>query len=136
LTKLDKHYKMLKNRRRAKIMSKELDYVTLKEAARTLSVHEQTIRNWGRQGVIQLVRLPGSRYRRVPATEIARLKAQMTQTEPQAHTGVRVEMPSGDASLITQGQKLAQAIKETLAAAELATLDETMNSLRGRSWSS
>ena len=71
-------------------MDKELDYVTLKEAARTLSVHEQTIRNWERRGVIQLVRLPGSRYRRVPTTEIARLKAQMTQAEPQIHAGVRV----------------------------------------------
>jgi excisionase family DNA binding protein len=118
-------------------MDKELDYVTLKEAARTLSVHEQTIRNWERRGVIQLVRLPGSRYRRVPTTEIARLKTQMTQTGPRVSAGVRVERPSGNASLVIQGQRMAETVKETLASIEPAvTLDEVMHSLRGRSWSS
>lgn len=114
-------------------MNEKLDYVTLKEAARTLCVHEQTIRNWGRRGVIRLVRLPGSRYRRVPATEIARLKAQMAQPEPQASVGVRVEHPSGDADAISQGQRMAESIKESLAAVEPATsLDEAMSALRGR----
>lgn len=118
-------------------MDKELDYVTLKEAARTLSVHEQTIRNWERRGVIRLVRLPGSRYRRVPTTEIARLKAQMTHAEPQVCAGVRVERPSGNAGLVTQGQEMAATIKEALASIEPAvTLDEVMHSLRGHSWSS
>lgn len=118
-------------------MDRELDYVTLKEAARTLSVHEQTIRNWGRRGVIQLVRLPGSRYRRVPVTEIARLKAQMTLAEPRVDAGVHVERPTGDASLVIQGQRMAETIKETLASIEpTVTLDEVMHSLRGRSWSS
>ena len=120
-----------------KPMDKELDYITLKEAARTLSVHEQTIRNWGRRGVIRLVRLPGSRYRRVPATEITRLKAQMMQIESQVTAGVHMEHPSGDTRLVIQGQRMAENIKETLASIEPTdTLDEVMHSLRGRSWSS
>jgi excisionase family DNA binding protein len=118
-------------------MGKEIDYITLKEAARTLCVHEQTIRNWGRRGIIQLVRLPGSGYRRVPTAEIARLKAQMTQSRPQIDARVRIEPPTGEADLVAQGQSLARAIKETLAAIEpTTTLEEMMYSLRGRSWSS
>lgn len=117
-------------------MAEEQTYVTLKKAARALSVHEQTIRNWGRRGVIRLVRLPHSRHRRVPTSEIARLKAQMIQAEPYTNAGVRLEPPLDDADLIAQGQALAETIKESLANVEHATtLDDVMHSLRGRSWS-
>jgi len=116
-------------------MAEERAYITLKEAARALSVHEQTIRNWGRRGIIRLVRLPGSRYRRVPISEVARLKAQMVRVEPHTGAGVRLESPSDDADLVAQGQALAETIKEALAAIEPATtLDDVMCSLRGRSW--
>jgi hypothetical protein len=98
-------------------------------------VHEQTIRNWGRRGVIRLVRLPGSGYRRVPTSEVARLKGQMAQVEPHTGAGVHLEPPSNDADLIAQGGALAEGIKEALAAVEPPIiLDETMRSLRGRSW--
>ena len=52
--------------------------VTMKEAARILGVHQQTIRGWERRGLIRLVRLPGSGYRRVPRVEVERLVSQMT----------------------------------------------------------
>jgi len=52
--------------------------VTMKEAARMLGVHQQTIRGWERRGLIRLVRLPGSGYRRVPRVEVERLVSQMT----------------------------------------------------------
>ncbi|MFQ6101600.1 MAG: excisionase family DNA-binding protein [Anaerolineae bacterium] len=116
-------------------MAGERAYITLKEAAHALSVHEQTIRNWGRRGIIRLVRLPGSRYRRVPTSEVARLKAQMAQVEPHTGAGVRLELPPSDVDLITQGRALADTIKEALAAVEpTTTFDEMMRSLRGRSW--
>ena len=118
-------------------MADSRSYATLKEAARILGVHEQTIRNWGRRGVIRLVRLPGSRHRRVPTSELTRLKAQMAQGESYVSGEVRLVSPSGDPDLVARGQALAKAIKEALAAIEPATtLEETMCSLRGRSWSS
>lgn len=111
-------------------------YMTLREASRTLSVHEQTLRNWNRRGLIRLVRLPGSGHRRVPVEEVRRLQAQMARPEsPKA--GVRLESPSGDVELIARGQALAAEIQRELAAGVSATtLDEVMRSLRGRLWSS
>lgn len=52
-------------------------YLTLKRAAAELGVHEQTLRSWEKRGLIRMVRLPGSGYRRVPVTEIARLRREM-----------------------------------------------------------
>lgn len=118
-------------------MAKEQTLVSLKEAARALSVHEQTIRNWERRGLIRLVRLPGSRYRRVPVSEITRLQARLWETELQARNGVLLEIPSGDAGLVARGQAMAANIQSALNSLELPiTLDELMHSLRGRSWSS
>jgi hypothetical protein len=82
--------------------------------------------------VIQLIRLPGSRYRRVPVSEVQRLAALMHGQQ----TGVRVEPPSDDPVVIAEGQALAHAIQAELAALDQTqTLEETMQALRGRSWS-
>jgi len=111
-------------------------YLTLKEASQALSVHEQTIRNWGRRGLIRLVRLPGSGHRRVPEEEVKRLLAQMDQPESPV-AGVRLEPPSGDAQVAARGRALAEEIRQQMAMAGPATtLDEVMGSLRGRPWSS
>jgi excisionase family DNA binding protein len=59
-------------------MVSESSTVTMKEAARMLGVHQQTIRSWEKRGLIRLVRLPGSGYRRVPRAEIERLLPQMS----------------------------------------------------------
>jgi excisionase family DNA binding protein len=109
--------------------------LTLKEASKRLGVHPNTLRNWEQQGVIRLIRLPGSRYRRVPVSEVQRLVAQMHSQ--QAGTGnVRLEPPSDDPAVIAKGQALARAIQSELAAlAQTQTLEETMQALRGRSWS-
>ena len=58
----------------------------------------------------------------------------MRKTESDINTGVRLEPPSGDADLVARGQALARAIKGQLATLESTTLDDTMRSLRGRSW--
>jgi excisionase family DNA binding protein len=53
------------------------DLIKIREAARQLGVHENTIRNWVEQGKLQFVRLPGSGYRRVDARDVARLQQAM-----------------------------------------------------------
>ncbi len=118
-------------------MVKEQTLLSLKEAARALSVHEQTLRNWERKGMIRLVRLPGSRYRRVPMSEIVRLRAWLRNGEMKTGNGVLLDAPSGDASLVARGRAMAESIQRQMNALEPSiTLDELMDSLRGRSWSS
>jgi excisionase family DNA binding protein len=55
--------------------------LSVRETARRLGVHENTIRNWERAGLIRAVRLP-SGFRRFQPAEVERLRAQMY-----AHTG-------------------------------------------------
>jgi excisionase family DNA binding protein len=113
-------------------MPEQTTALTLKEASKRLGIHPNTLRNWEQQGVIQLIRLPGSRYRRVPVSEVQRLAAQMHGQQ----TGVRVEPPSDDPVVIAEGQALAHTIQAELAALDQTqTLEETMQALRGRSWS-
>jgi excisionase family DNA binding protein len=49
------------------------EYLTLREAARRLGVHENTVRNWVADGRLHPVVLPGSSYRKFDATEIQRV---------------------------------------------------------------
>jgi len=110
--------------------------LSLKEAAKRLGVHPNTLRNWEQRGLIRLVRLPGSRYRRVPVAEVQRLLREMHRPVVEAG-GVRLDPPPDDPALIAEGQALAQTIQAELAALEQPqTLEETMEALRGRSWSS
>lgn len=55
--------------------TKEL--LSVRDTARTLGVHENTIRNWQSRGVLRAVRLPGSGYRRFSAADVERLRAEM-----------------------------------------------------------
>jgi excisionase family DNA binding protein len=110
--------------------------LNLKEAARILGVHENTLHNWEKRGLVRLIRLPGSRYRRVPATEVERLLAQM-QGGRQRGAGVRLDPPPAEAPLLAQSQALARVVRDELAGAQWPeTLEEAMQGLRGRSWSS
>jgi excisionase family DNA binding protein len=109
--------------------------LTLKEASSRLGVHPNTLRNWEEQGVIRLVRLPGSRHRRVPLSEVERLLAQMHGRK--AGANVRLEPPPSDGAIIAEGKAMALTIQSELATLALPqTLPEAMQSLRGRSWSS
>jgi len=51
--------------------------LTVKEAARELGVHEQTIRSWARKGILKALRLPGSGHRRFAVDEVQRAKRLM-----------------------------------------------------------
>lgn len=109
--------------------------LTLKEASERLGVHPNTLRNWEEQGVIRLMRLPGSQHRRVPLSEVERLLAQMHAQI--TDSGVRLEPPPEDPAVIAAGQAMARTIQLELAALDLPqTLAQAMQSLRGRSWSS
>lgn len=66
-----------------------MQLLQVREAAKALGVHENTLRRWADAGLIQVVRLP-SGVRRVPADEIERLQKQMYEA-------------IGRASLATQG---------------------------------
>jgi excisionase family DNA binding protein len=52
-------------------------FLNVRDTARALGVHENTIRNWERQGILRAVRLPGSGYRRFAAQDVERLSAEM-----------------------------------------------------------
>lgn len=52
------------------------EYLTVKETAQRLGVHENTIRNWVRQGILATARIPGSRFHRFDARDVERLRKQ------------------------------------------------------------
>jgi excisionase family DNA binding protein len=114
-------------------MSDPPAYVTLKRAAQTLGVHVQTLRNWEKSGVIRMVRLPGSGYRRVPVDEIERLRGEMVLSRQDL--GVQIVPPPDDAESLAEAEELAQAVCAELADLESeTTLDEYLDSRRGRAW--
>lgn len=51
--------------------------LNVRETARALGVHENTIRNWERQGLLRALRLPGSGFRRFALQDVERLRAEM-----------------------------------------------------------
>jgi excisionase family DNA binding protein len=62
-------------------------HLNVRETARRLGVHENTVRNWERRGLLPAIRLPGSGYRRFRFEDVERLRLEMfTQLVP-ADTG-------------------------------------------------
>jgi hypothetical protein len=55
--------------------TKEL--LNVRDTARALGVHENTVRNWEERGILCAVRLPGSGYRRFSVQDVERLRAEM-----------------------------------------------------------
>ncbi len=49
------------------------EYLSVSETARRLGVHENTVRNWVRRGVLRSARVPGSRFNRFEAAEVERV---------------------------------------------------------------
>lgn len=63
-------------------------HVTVREAARLIGVHENTVRSWEQRGIIHAVRLPGSNFRRVPEAEVDRIRSEMWREVPESeHPG-------------------------------------------------
>jgi excisionase family DNA binding protein len=65
--------------------------LNVRETARRLGVHENTVRNWEKRGLLRAIRLPGSGYRRFRLEDVERLRQEMlTQLAP-ADTGPIIE---------------------------------------------
>jgi excisionase family DNA binding protein len=57
--------------------------LSVRETARRLGVHENTVRNWEDKGLLRAAKLPGSGYRRFDEAEVERLRSEMvTQLAP------------------------------------------------------
>jgi excisionase family DNA binding protein len=74
--------------------------LNVRETARRLEVHENTVRNWEERGLIRAVRLPGSGYRRFDLTEVERLHAQMLSDLAPAIEGPVVSRPTGKRRIV------------------------------------
>ena len=53
------------------------EFLNVRDTARALGVHENTVRNWEERGILRAVRLPGSGYRRFSTADVERLRAEM-----------------------------------------------------------
>lgn len=105
--------------------------LTLKRAAALLGVHEQTLRSWEHNGIIRMIRLPGSGYRRVPAAEVARLQQEMQANKTQS--SVWIVQPDENPEAIKLGEAMAATIRAELAGLEEeTTFDEYLVNRRGR----
>ena len=59
------------------------EYVGVREVASRLGVHENTVRNWEKRGLLRAYRLPGSGHRRFDATQVEHMRKEMlTQLAP------------------------------------------------------
>lgn len=62
------------------------ELLNVRETAKRLGVHENTVRNWVRQGVLQDARLPGSRFHRFRSEDVDRLLTQRGSSAPTLQT--------------------------------------------------
>ncbi len=53
--------------------------LSVRETARRLGVHENTVRNWADRGILRPLRLPGSGYRRFDVADVDRIAREMRQ---------------------------------------------------------
>ena len=53
------------------------ELLNVRDTARALDVHENTVRNWEERGILRAVRLPGSGYRRFSVQDVERLRNEM-----------------------------------------------------------
>ncbi len=62
------------------------DFLNVRDAARALEVHENTIRNWVKEGRLSDARLPGSRFIRLERSAVERLRDQRGRDAPSLKT--------------------------------------------------
>lgn len=61
--------------------------LSVRETARRLGVHENTVRNWQKRGLLRAMRLPGSGFRRFSIEDVDRLRQEMLAQLAPADTG-------------------------------------------------
>ena len=79
------------------------EFMNVRETAKQLGVHENTVRNWQKSGILRGYKLPGSGFRRFPREEIERMRCEMLASYPpadelpdEAATGVSGSVVDGD----------------------------------------
>ncbi len=58
-------------------MSPTTEFLNVRETAKQLGVHENTVRNLEKRGLLQAARLPGSGFRRFRKADIDRMREEM-----------------------------------------------------------
>jgi excisionase family DNA binding protein len=56
-------------------MGSSEQYLSVRETARRLGVHENTVRNWVTQGILRSARVPGARFHRFDTEDVERLSS-------------------------------------------------------------
>jgi len=55
------------------------EQLNVRETARRLGIHENTVRNWANRGILRPLRLPGSGYRRFDVADVDRIAREMRE---------------------------------------------------------
>jgi excisionase family DNA binding protein len=81
------------------------EFMNVRETAKHLGVHENTVRNWERNGVLRGFKLPGSGFRRFSREDIERMRREMLAsyapaTELPEHTNKNVSGTVVDGELL------------------------------------
>ena len=76
------------------------EFMNVRDAARALEVHENTIRNWVKEGRLADARLPGSRFLRLRRSAVERLRDQRGRDVP----SVQAERLNANPELANAGQ--------------------------------
>ena len=71
------------------------EQLNVRETARRLGVHENTVRNWAERGILRASRLPGSGYRRFAVEDVERLAREMHDAAAPVDEGRAVRLESG-----------------------------------------
>jgi len=77
-------------------MTRAVDLLGPRHAARILGVHENTIRNWVHQGLLTDLRIPGTRFIKIDPEEVERLRASRPEPLAGAPRTVRTNLRVGD----------------------------------------
>jgi excisionase family DNA binding protein len=79
------------------------EFLSVRETAQQLGVHENTVRNWETRGVLHALKLPGSGFRRFRREDIARMRREMlesyapaTELPEEPHKAVKGSVVDGD----------------------------------------
>ena len=71
------------------------EFLNVRETAKELNVHENTIRNLEKRGELKAVRLPGSGFRRFRKEDIERMRKEMwSQFAPDTEMPAESKRPS------------------------------------------
>lgn len=68
-------------------------YLNVRQTAQRLGVHENTVRNFARDGVLESIRLPGSRYLRFNPDDVERLRGERATDAPTALSQRQIPRP-------------------------------------------